>query len=94
MSHRLYVYYRLPAADAAAVTAAVHAMQAAWRPALRGELLRRASDGDTQVTLMETYEADGGVSAALQAQIEAEARRVLTAWPQIVRHTEVFVPCA
>jgi hypothetical protein len=94
---RLYVYYRVGAADLEAAVAAVqglHAAVSARHPGLHAELLRRAGTGDGHVTLMETYAAPGGIDTGLQAAIEAAARQHLGALVDGARHVEVFVPCA
>lgn len=105
----LFIYYRLAACDPAAVAAALSTFQACLRaahPGLRTRVLYRPAlvpnDGQTW---METYAFDpqpdalratthGGVSEALQAEIEARARVALAPWGEVARHIEVFVPCA
>ena len=85
---RLYVYYRVPEPALAATVAAVRAMQAALvaaHPGLRAELLRRPELRDGEVTLMETYAGEAGLSPALEAAIAQAA----SALPQ-PRHTERF----
>ena len=93
----LYVYYRVPDDAAAAAAREVAAVQdelrAAW-PGLEARLLRRPDSSGGQQTWMETYaRAPAGVDAAVQADIEARAARLLThvAGP---RHVEVFLACA
>jgi hypothetical protein len=93
MDERLYVYYRVQASDEAFVRNAVREMHARWAPELRCALLRRSDERSDSVTLMETYTAEGGVSDAWQARIEAEARVALTPWLIGQRHVERFVPC-
>jgi hypothetical protein len=94
---RLYVYYRVPRGDEAAVVQAVHALQRQWHAADRAlhcDLLRRDDDNSANdVTLMETYSAAGGVSPDWQARIESEATAALAPWPCSARHVEVFAPC-
>lgn len=88
---RLFVYYRVAAADLLAVRQAVLAMQAslcAAHDGLRAELLRRPQFSEGQVTLMETYA--GNDDAGLEQAIEAAAS-ALTCWLQGSRHVEVFV---
>jgi hypothetical protein len=90
MDRRLYVYYRVPEPALAATVAAVRALQAALiaqHAGLRAEVLRRPELRDDEVTLMETYAADTGISPALQAAITEAARQL----PQ-PRHTETFDP--
>jgi hypothetical protein len=63
-----YVYYKVPATDTAAVAKRVRAMfNSLGASAPRGRLLRRADEGDGEVTLMEVYEpvADGSAFASL-----------------------------
>jgi hypothetical protein len=94
---RLYVYYRVPRRDEAAIVQAVRALQQQWQTAdreLQCDLLRRDEDsGADDVTLMETYCAAEGVSPSWQARIEAEAGALLAPWSYSARHVEVFVPC-
>lgn len=97
----LFVYYRAPVADAAAVRTAAEAMQVrlcAQHPALIARLLRRPEPQDGCHTWMETYATDpahapGGIDPRLQAAIEHAAADLhpLLAGP---RHTEVFDACA
>ena len=86
MARRLYVYYRVPEPQLAAVRVAVTALQAGLMqrlPGLQAGLLRRPELRDGEVTLMETYH---GVDAdSLQAAL-AEA---VGALPQ-PRHSEWF----
>jgi hypothetical protein len=105
----LFVYYRVRPSDAAATLAATQQLQARLRnryPGLRTRLLRRPdTDTDTDTghdhdhelqTWMETYATEppqAGVSAEIQAAIEAEAR-VLASLIHGERHTEVFIACA
>jgi hypothetical protein len=97
---QVFVYYRVAAIDLDTATSAVRSLQSrlqAQHPALHTGLLRRAEERDAAtglVTLMETYAASGGVSAPLQAAIEAEARAALAPWLRGERHAEVFVACA
>jgi hypothetical protein len=97
-ARRLYVYYRVAAADEAPIVQAMHALQRQWQtalPGLRCELLRRESESsDAEVTLMEVYSAGPGVPPAWQARIEREARALLAPWRCSERHVEVFQPCA
>jgi hypothetical protein len=63
-----YVYYKVPAADTAAVAKRVRAMfNALGDSAPRGCLLQRVDAEDREVTLMEVYEsvADGPAFASL-----------------------------
>ena len=95
----VFIYYRVRAADAAALLAAAQRWHASLRqqyPGLKPRLLRRSDDGHALQTWMETYAADPlpeGISPALQSDIEAQAR-VLAPWIDGPRHIEVFSPCA
>lgn len=99
-TRRLFTYYRLDTAHAAETVATVGAMQQALRrrhPGLHAALLCRTDTAST--TLMETYALDAevapqGVDVALQAAIEAEARRRLGDALAARRHVEVFDACA
>ena len=101
----LFVYYRVPAASAAAAHAAATAAQAALRaahPGLVARLLRRDGgiDGShSSATWMETYArpaAPHGVDEALQSAIESACAPLL-ALIDGPRHAEAFdadMPCA
>jgi hypothetical protein len=96
----LFVYYRVRASDAAAALASVQRLQALLSdrfPGLRARLLRRPDTADHELqTWMETYATDpprDGISAELQAAIEAEAG-MIAPLIQGTRHVEVFVACA
>jgi ATP-dependent helicase YprA (DUF1998 family) len=97
----LYVYYRVPeaAADLASrEVAELHAALRAAYPGLVARLLRRPEASARLQTWMETYAleagaVDGGVDAALQAEIEDQASRLLTCI-EGARHVEVFLTCA
>jgi hypothetical protein len=97
----LFIYYRIPVAQAQAAHAAVLAFQARLRqrhPGLTTRFLRRPDAQDQHQTWMEIYSFDSaispsGITASLQGEIEFEASALagLTAGG---RHVEVFVPCA
>jgi hypothetical protein len=94
---QLFIYYRVDAGlahDAIAAAAALQAELRARHPGLEAMLMRRPGVSEGSVTLMETYalDAPAGVDAALEADIERCARERLGA--SIVRHVEVFEPCA
>lgn len=97
----LFIYYRVHTVDAVAANAAVRAFQAQLReqyPALTTRLLRRPAEVDGSQTWMETYATDpmrnpDGITAELQATIEAQAQLQLPAFDG-PRHAEVFVACA
>ena len=82
----LFVYYRAAAADSAALQAQVRALHAdlkALEPRLVCRLLCRPEVTAGEQTWMETYALDSGqesngVSAELQAEIEARAARRVT----------------
>ena len=100
-SAQLYVYYRVASDEAAQAIAAVHALQAELTdryPDLRCSVLQRSDSGDATApnssTLMEVYRLEGGIGAALSADIERLAHARLGAWLLGERHVEVFVPCA
>lgn len=86
-----FIYYKLPATDAALVAERVRVMQGALAAAsgVHGRLLRRPEDGPV-ITFMETYE---GIAdpAAFEAQIaDAAAHAGLPqAWLD-ARRTERF----
>ena len=97
----LYVYYRVRAAESAAAEAEVRGLQTELRaatPGLQTRLLRRPGEQDGRQTWMEIYSMEsavdvGGVSARLEATIEASAAERLTHIDGS-RHVEVFVACA
>jgi len=96
----LFIYYRIPVAQAPAAQAAVLAFQARLRqrhPGLATRLLRRPQAQDQHQTWMEIYSLDrstspNGITPSLAAEIEAEARS-LAGLIAGDRHVEVFVPC-
>jgi quinol monooxygenase YgiN len=95
-SPRLYIYFRVKRESEAAAVQALRELHAAWQvpmPGLRCELMRRA-DQSAEVTLMEAYRCNDGVSAEWQQRIEREATACLEAWLIGQRHVEVFEPCA
>lgn len=91
----LYVYYRVPTAQVAALLPRVQAMQASLRdgfPGLLTQLLRRAEGGSdaAELTWMEVYAHPDGVSASCEAAL-ADAAAALSPWGMGHRHVEVFV---
>lgn len=100
MARELFIYWKVPQAQAEAAHAAATALLQALaqsQPALQARLLRRADEAASrgpQATFMEIYRAPaGGVTAAQQQAIEAAAAVALAALggqggPQ--RHIEVF----
>lgn len=93
---RLFIYYRIASADAAAAQPVARAMQdalCARHPGLQAELWRRPQEKDGMQTWMEIYMHAEGVGPVLEGEI-ASAAQVLAAWLQGPRHCEVFVPCA
>jgi len=100
--HELFIYYRIPVTNAAAARSQVDAFQARLRDRHRGlvtRLMRRPDANNNQQTWMETYSFErstqhsGGVTPALQAEIETEAQG-LAELIDGERHAEVFIPCA
>jgi hypothetical protein len=90
---QVFVYYRVRAADAPAVTAAVRARQDSL-PGWACTLSRRVDEDAELVTLMETYAQAGAVPAAALRNIEAHMQGTLAEWIVGERHVEVFLPCA
>ena len=93
----LYVYYRVQAADAPALIAAVRELQALWQAALPGltcTLSQRADNPAGSLTLMETYSHAAGLAPQWQQQIEQVSRERLAGWILGARQVEVFVACA
>jgi hypothetical protein len=99
---RVYVYYRVDAAQAGAAIAAARralALLCERHVGLRADLMRRPEANDGHVTLMEAYARDAVVSAdgidpALLRDIEAEVAPATAAWTVGARHAEVFDTCA
>ena len=94
MARELFVYWKLPRADAPQAMQAAAAMQAALRAhhvGLAARLMRRADQAGDTVTVMETYAREpAGVDAELQADIEGAAALRLGAWCAGLRHVEAF----
>jgi hypothetical protein len=93
MGREIYVYYTVAPQAQHDARREIDAMQHGLRASVRGlstQLLRRADDtADGAQTWMEIYRRDGGVDAALQAQIAQRAQRLCT--PGLgERHVEVF----
>lgn len=93
----LYIYYKVPAARAAALWPRVQTMQAGLlaRYGVLGQLRRRPQDQDGRQTWMEIYPAAPGDIEALLERAFATAG--IAAEIDGVRHTEVFTddsPCA
>jgi hypothetical protein len=87
----LFIYYRVPDANAAHLAPRVHAMQALLKSehGVAGQLKRRPGSNDGRQTWMEVYLATGaGFDAALAAAVEQAA---LSEQIDGVRHTEVFM---
>jgi hypothetical protein len=99
---RMYVYYRVDAAQAGAAIAAARralALLCERHVGLRAELMRRPEGNDGHVTLMEAYARDAavspdGIDPALLSDIEAEVAPATAAWMTSARHVEVFDACA
>jgi hypothetical protein len=90
----LYVYYRVPAAQAAAAAQEVLSVQQGlvrqW-PALEARLLRKADDPAGPVTWMEVYRHPLGLDADLLARLGAVLADVPSGRTG-PRHEEHFVP--
>lgn len=87
MSAELFIYWHVePAAGASALAQALafqHALRAE-HSGLEARLYRRDDPARRRITVMETYAADGGLPASLQAAVLAPA------WCPGTRHLEVF----
>lgn len=95
MNRELYIYWRVAPAQMGQAAAAVQAWQASLslaHPGLQARLLSRCDSEGSQATLMETYVAAAGLSAALQKAIVEQGSQVTEPWRQGVRHAEVFAP--
>ena len=93
----LYIYYKVPEAQAAALWPRVQAMQAALaeRTGVAGQLRRRPEAKDGRQTWMEVYAATPASFAGALAAAVTQAG--LAAAIDGARHTEVFTderPCA
>lgn len=87
----LYIYYRVPDAQAAQLAPRVQAMQARLKAAhgVAGQLKRRPESNGGLQTWMEIYPATGaGFDAALAAAVQEAA---LSEQIDGKRHTEVFM---
>jgi hypothetical protein len=94
----LYVYYRVPKNQEAAVRAAIEAMQATLRdvqPGLHARLMCRADTAAQadEATWMEVYEHPDGLSKQCRAQL-AMLSQALPEGLTSARHTEIFCPLA
>jgi hypothetical protein len=93
----LYIYYKVPDADAVALQAVVIAMQAslARRHGVTPQLKRRPEDHSGLQTWMEIYpQAPQGFQEALDSAADQAG---LASWIAGPRHTEIFtdlIPCA
>jgi hypothetical protein len=97
MARELFIYWKVPQAQAEAAHAAAKALLQALaqsQPALHARLLRRADETGSrgaQATFMEIYRAPaGGVTPAQQQAIEAAAETALAGLGVPARHVEVF----
>jgi len=93
----LFIYWKVPAAQAAAVAATARRWQASLRrahPGLEATMFQRsdAAGPDGRVTLMETLAMPraGGVPPALDAMLLAAGDDALAAFGAPQRHVEVF----
>ena len=94
MGCELYIYWKLAAARLPQALQATQGLQAALRqrhPGLQARLLRRRDDSGTP-TLMEVYTLPGGITPAVQQDIETQAAVHLAplAPPAAQRQVEVF----
>jgi hypothetical protein len=93
----LYLYYRAPVAEAAAVQAGFGRLRQALRdsgPGLDSRLLRRPEPRAGEHTWMEIHVRAGGIDAMLEAQIEAAAANAFAGVPIGPRQRERFIACA
>ncbi len=94
MARELFVYWKVAREQApAAQTAATEFLTClrAAHPTLQCRLLRRADEAGDRTTFMETYSAlPGGVTAAMQATIQAQADIAFVAMGSPARYVEVF----
>jgi Domain of unknown function (DUF4936) len=101
-NRRLFIYWRLALADAAAAAEVVrmlHRELRAQHPGLQAEVYVREDLAIADATLMETYALEagapnGGVTPELQALIERAAEERTRTWRRGQRHVEVFRVCA
>jgi hypothetical protein len=95
-ARELYVYWKLPRAQAGAAFEAVRRFQARLRsthPGLQARVVQRADEAGPLATLMEIYTrscAFAGVDAEVQADIEIQAVAALSGLEAGPRHVEVF----
>jgi len=94
VARELFIYWKIareqaPAAHAAAADL-LRSLHTA-HPSLQCRLLRRADEAGDKTTFMETYSAlPAGVTAAMQADIHAQADICFAALGPPSRHVEVF----
>ena len=95
MAREIYVYWKVPAAQAATAQASAAAFVLRLKtefPGLEVRLLRRAEEGGERVTFMETYRTTlPGVTPALQALIETQAAAAYAGIGHPARHVEAFI---
>ena len=90
----LYIYWRVAPAQLDQAAAAVQAWQSSLslaHPGLQARLLNRCDSEDSQATLMETYAAAAGLSAALQKVIVEQGAQVTEPWRQGARDRKSVV---
>ncbi|MEN9544133.1 MAG: hypothetical protein RLZZ598_966 [Pseudomonadota bacterium] len=93
----LYLYYRAPITEAAAVRAGFGRLQQALReqmPGLNSRLLRRPEPHDAAHTWMEIHVHAVGIDAPREAAIEAAALIAFAGVSIGPRHRERFIACA
>ncbi len=93
---QLFIYWKLPRAQAQAALDALRHAQEVLRgahPGLQAALFRRsdaAAAAEGSVTGMETYAMAGGIDAHLQSQLVNAGEEALQALGAPRRHVEVF----
>ncbi len=91
MRSSFYIYYRVPAEDAARVRGMVEELQRvlAARAGVTGRLLRREDDPETWMEIYENVPDAEGFELLLQEELQ---RLGLDALAGSARHTEIFRP--
>ena len=95
MQRELYIYWKVAAAQRQQALQATHELQSCLlqrHSGLLARLLQRDDATTAAATLMEIYSLPGGITAAVQQDIEAQAALHLTPLgpPAVQRHMEVF----
>ena len=94
MARQLFVYWKVAPASLEAALAATRQAQAMLRQGQPGLVARvyERCDPAPQATVMETYEAPGGIDDVAQARIDAVMEAALAGLPTGPRHVEAFRP--